>query len=382
MWNHEDLEAREAEQLHRLGLRARDSRGRRVPESADPLRTCFQRDRDRILHSSSFRRLQHKTQVFPAATGDHYRTRLTHTLEVSQMARSACLALGLNSDLAETVALAHDLGHPPFGHVGERALHRRMREHGGFRHNAQGLRIVDCLEASYAGRTGLNLCWETRVSLLKSKIPPDFPIANDLPRTTTPYLEGQVVDLCDRIAYVSHDMDDAIRSGLVAWEAFADLELPARSLATILRRYPQLADGGSPDSSRLLRVQTVSAMISILVQDIVHATDERMERARDLRSPEAVREQRAQIAAHSRECRLELTRLVDVLRERFWQHPDVLYATGEATERMSRLFEHILQDPDLLPGRFRQRIDGDGLERTVCDYVSGMTDRYVDQQTK
>ncbi|HMQ22281.1 MAG TPA: dNTP triphosphohydrolase, partial [Planctomycetota bacterium] len=246
MFNRVDLEEREYRTLSRLALKARDSEGRRVHEEADPLRTCFQRDRDRILHSKAFRRLQHKTQVFAAGAGDHYRTRLPHTLEVSQLARSATTSLGLNADLAESVALAHDLGHPPFGHVGERVLHARMAEFGGFRHNAQGLRIVDDLEESYADRNGLNLCRETRLCMLKARMPIGFPRAPDFPEKATPFLEGQLVDLCDRIAYVCHDFDDALHSRLVPWESFATLELPTLAYDALLRRFPSLRDEGSP----------------------------------------------------------------------------------------------------------------------------------------
>ncbi len=377
MLNHEDLQERETHTLSRLALRARDSRGRRVPEEADPLRTCYQRDRDRVLHNPAFRRLQQKTQVFHASEGDHFRTRLTHTLEVSQLARSACLSLELNGDVAEAVALAHDLGHPPFGHVGERALHERMREHGGFRHNAQGLRIVDELADAYPNRSGLNLCWETRLCLLKSKVPDGFPIAGDLPRTGVPFLEGQLVDLCDRAAYVSHDVDDAIRAGLVSWTAFAGLALPGRAFEDVLRRYPTLQGEGDPDSSRLLRRQTVSTMLSMLVRDIVLATDAKIDTARSLTCAEDVRRAGSYLACHTQATQTELAELLKVLRESFYRHKAVLARMDAAAAEMSRLFERFVTRPEAMPPRFQARIADAGLERTVCDYVSGMTDRYV-----
>ena len=210
----EDHEDRELHWLSPWGTPSRTSGGRRHPEPEDPLRTAFQRDRDRILHATAFRRLQHKTQVMAAFEGDHFRSRMTHSLEVSQMARSVARALRLNDDLAEAIALAHDLGHPPFGHVGEEALDAAMRGHGGFRHNAQGSRIVDYLEDRHAHGHGLNLTLATRRSLLKGRIPDGFPLSADLlPRQPVP-IEAHVVDLCDRIAYLSHDLDDGLRAGL------------------------------------------------------------------------------------------------------------------------------------------------------------------------
>jgi dGTPase len=292
------------------------------------------------------------------------------------------MALRLNPDLAECVTLAHDLGHPPFGHVGERALHDRMRDHGGFRHNAQGLRIVDVLEESYPDRPGLNLCWETRVCLLKGKAPDGFPVADDLPAQSIPYLEGQIVDLCDRVAYVSHDMEDALRSGLLKWETFAALALPRRALESLYERYPSLREEGTPGTSRLLRKQTVAATISILWRDIVQATAATVAASESLTGPDDVRRAGRTIAAHSQPMRDELAELLRVLRERFYRHPEVLRATGEAADRMTLLFDALVRSPDRLPERFARRIDEVGLERTVCDYVSGMTDSYVEEMAR
>ena len=315
MLNRVDLEERESRLLSRLAVKARDSQGRRVREEADPLRTCFQRDRDRILHSKAFRRLQHKTQVFTASEGDHYRTRLPHTLEVSQLARSSAISLGLNADLAEGVALAHDVGHPPYGHVGERRLHAKMIEFGGFRHNAQGLRIVDELEQNYSGRLGLNLCRETRLCLLKSRIPEGFPKSDDLPDKTTPYVEGQIVDLCDRIAYVCHDFEDALRSQLVPWTVFEQLTLPQEATENVFRRYPDLQLEPPPDRSKLLRSQVTSAMISLLVRDLVLATDRFIESSPSLRTPEDARASRNPVARQGEDKRNALAELLRALRQ-------------------------------------------------------------------
>jgi len=376
VFNREDLEEREIRILGPQAVLARNSRGRRLDEPEDPLRTCFQRDRDRILHSGAFRRLQQKTQVLPATAGDYYRTRLTHTMEVSQLARSACLTLGLNSDLAEAVALAHDLGHPPFGHAGERTLDELVKGHGGFRHNAQGLRIIDLLEERFPKRVGLNLCYETRIGLLKGRVPEGFPLADDLPRKTTPYLEGQIVDLCDRAAYVSHDMEDAIRSGCCTFDDFAGLDLPAEALAQAEREVSSL-DAGDATEVILMR-RTVSCMISILIHDIVNTTDERITDELQPREPEAARKLGWYLAAHSKQRSQQLLALLGVLSDRFYKNADVLASIDEATAKLERLFEQFLHSPERLPNRFRKRIDEDGLERTVCDYVSGMTDRFVE----
>lgn len=384
MRNREELEAREAQILDRRAVFASRSRGRRLPETEDALRTCFQRDRDRILHSAAFRRLQQKTQVLPATTGDHYRTRLTHSLEVSQLARSACLTLGLNPDLAETVALAHDLGHPPFGHVGEKALDRLLDEHGGYRHNAQVLRILDDLEDRYPLGFGLNLSWETRLCLIKHRVPERFPMSPDLPRKATPYLEGQVVDLCDRAAYVAHDMDDALRGGHVRWEEFAELSLPkeaderAAERIDRLRREAGLSD--EPNEKQRIR-RRVSTLVSILVQDLVRATGASLQEARLVQDCEQAREE-DYLVCHSARRKTGIQEMLRFLNEKFYRHPEVFEAVQQATRRMTEVYQRILAEPTLLPHRFRARIDHEGLERTVADYVGGMTDRYVERLSK
>ena len=335
------------------------------------------RDRDRVIHSAAFRRMQQKTQVLPATRGDHYRTRLTHSLEVSQMARSTARSLGLNQDLAECVALAHDLGHPPFGHIGERVLHARMEEHGGFRHNAQGLRILDSLEQRFPSQhLGLNLSWETRICLLKKQVPAGFPLTEDLPRRTRPYLEGQVVDLCDRAAYVCHDFDDALRSGLVGWDAFEDLELVAQ--ARDHAREQLRAQGELDPDDRLLRRRSVGAMVSLLVQDLALATDAAMQ-DHTLRGPEQVRERDDYVARHSEPMAARLRALFVRLNDSFYKHSEVLASISAMTERMKGIFTELMTHPERMSERYQRRIQGEGLERTVCDYVSGMTDRYVER---
>jgi dGTPase len=381
MRNREELEAREAQILDRRAVFAARSLGRRLPETEDALRTCFQRDRDRILHSAAFRRLQQKTQVLPATTGDHYRTRLTHSLEVSQLARSASLTLGLNPDLAETVALAHDLGHPPFGHVGEKALDRLLDEHGGYRHNAQVLRILDDLEDRYPHGYGLNLSWETRLCLIKHRVPDGFPMSSDLPRKETPYLEGQIVDLCDRAAYVAHDMDDALRGGHVRWEEFAELSLPREADERAMDKLDKLRfEAGlseEPNEKQLIR-RRVSTMVSILVQDLVRATGSSLQAARLIQDCDQAREE-PYLVCHTTKRKGEIQELLKFLNEKFYRHPEVFEAVQQAAKRMTQVYGRILAEPSLLPQRFRVRIDAEGLERTVGDYVGGMTDRYVER---
>ncbi len=382
MLNREDLEERETATLGRLACKARDSRGRRIEEEKDPLRTCYQRDRDRILHSAAFRRLQQKTQVLPARTGDHFRTRLTHSLEVSQLARSACLSLGLNPDLAEAVALAHDIGHPPFGHVGERVLQDLMKDHGGFRHNAQGLRIVDLLEERMEGEVGLNLSYETRVCMIKSKVPEGFPLAEDLPREGPPYLEGHIVDLCDRAAYVSHDLEDALRSGFVAWEEFENLALPAEALEHAKARLPLDAAEArhNPKLKHILRRRTISSLVSILIRDLVLTSDQQLQSAHRIRTPQDARFQGKSLILHSPQRKTQILELLKALGSNFYQHPKVLEAIHLRSNRISQTFFSYMDGTLPLPNRFQALISRWGKPRVVCDYIAGMTDRFLDRQ--
>lgn len=348
----EDLEDQELRTLHRHAAQSR-SATRRREEPHDPLRTAFQRDRDRIIHSPAFRRLQHKTQVVAAYEGDHYRSRMTHSLEVSQMARAAAQALGLNMDLTEAIALAHDLGHPPFGHVGEEALHELMQEHGGFRHNAQGVRIVDRIEDPYETGFGLNLTDATRRAMLKGRIPDGFPLADDLSpenRRPTP-LEAALVDRCDKIAYICHDLDDGIRAG-----AFGEPD--AARLALWQRAREQRPDAG--------RRATISLITSLLMKDLVATTAKAL-----AEHPDAPRIRQSDALV------VESEELFALLRERFYRSRRVLVVMERGQERIRRAYEHFVSYPEELSDRARRRLDADGVERTACDHVAGMTDRYL-----
>jgi dGTPase len=349
----EDHEDRELRWLCRFATPSRGA-SRRLPEADDALRTAFQRDRDRILHATAFRRLQHKTQVVAAFEGDHYRSRMTHSLEVSQMARSVARALRCNDDLAEAIALAHDLGHPPFGHVGEEALHASMAAYGGFRHNAQGSRIVDWLEDRYGNGHGLNLTFAVRAGLLKGRVPDGFPLSPDLlPKPAMPF-EAHLVDLCDKIAYLSHDLDDGLRAGLFTEAEAGELRLWREARLHV----------GSDSRQRI-----VSEISSLLIHDLVETVDAAIASAPAGSAPPRVQHGPTMtVAAHE---------LLEFLRARYYKSPRVLSVMNDGADRIRRLFAELAANPSRLPESARRRLDRDGAERTACDYVAGMTDRFL-----
>ncbi|HEX6812882.1 MAG TPA: dNTP triphosphohydrolase [Planctomycetota bacterium] len=355
----EDHEDRELHWLCPWALCSRNSGGRRLPEQDDPLRTAFQRDRDRILHSAAFRRMQHKTQVLAAFEGDHFRSRMTHSLEVAQMSRSVARALRCNDDLAEAIALAHDLGHPPFGHVGEEALDEAMRDRGGFRHNAQGARIVDYLEDRYGHGHGLNLTLALRRSLLKGRIPEGFPLSPDLvPRGTVP-LEAHLVDLCDKIAYLSHDLDDGLRAGL-----FTEAE------AGELRLWQEARQSAGTTN----RQRVVSEVVSLMIHDLVEAADEAIAAAPGGGPPPRMQ--------HGAAMAVLAQEVLEFLRGRFYRSPRVLEVMHDGAARIRRLFTELQANPALLPESARRRVAKDGPERAICDYIAGMTDRFLHRATE
>ncbi len=358
VWLHrEDLEDRELHALSPWAAPSRAAGGRRVAELEDPLRTVFQRDRDRVIHSTAFRRLQGKTQVVAAFEGDHYRSRLTHSLEVSQIARSVATALSLNADLCEVVALAHDLGHPPFGHVGEEALHELMHDHGGFRHNAQGARIVDYLEDRYGHGHGLNLTLLVRRSLLKGRVPDGFPLASDLLPKQPPPLEAHVVDLCDKIGYLAHDLDDGLRAGLFAVDEARELRLWQLGEA----------EAGSSAQHRV-----VSEITSLLIHDLVATTDAALHARLPGSEPPRI--------AHSGDMAVAAQELLEFLRLRFYRSERVLAVMRDGADRIRTRFATLLAQPSELPKSHQRRLDRDGAHRVVCDYVAGMTDRFLMQR--
>ncbi|MEN8183208.1 MAG: deoxyguanosinetriphosphate triphosphohydrolase [Myxococcota bacterium] len=361
-------EREEDERLSPLAIRSARSRGRVVAEPEHPHRTTFQRDRDRVVHSRAFRRLEYKTQVFVYHEGDHYRNRLTHTLEGSQIARTLARILRLNEDLAEAVVLAHDLGHTPFGHAGEHTLDRLMRDDGGFDHNRQSLRIVDLLEERYPRFRGLNLSWETREGILKHGChwPHPVPVPEATPQLC---LEAQVADAADEIAYLNHDLDDGLRSGLLTLEQLEGVGLWARMRRDVTARMP-----GSPE--RVLRAQTIVGLINELVTDLAEETTRRGSRF-GLASPEDVRaapEPTVSLGAEREAARAELK---DFLSKNLYHHPRVAQVTQRAERTLTGLFGIYRADPGRLPARVVARLEEDGEARAVADYLAGMTDRFA-----
>ena len=344
------------------------SRGRRFPEPAPQGRSEFQRDRDRIVHSTAFRRLEYKTQVFVNHEGDHFRTRLTHSLEVAQIARSIARNLGLNEDLVEAIALAHDLGHTPFGHAGQDALDQCMREHGG------SLRVVDVLEQRYADFDGLNLTFETREGILKHCSEAQARELGDIgARFLTnmrPALEAQVANLADEIAYNNHDVDDGLRSGLLSLEQLAGVELFSRHHAQVAGRYPGL------DQRRLVH-ETVRRMVNTLVTDLIGQSRENIVLAAPVSADDARRA--PALIGFSAPVARELQALKEFLRAHFYRHVRVNRMMSKARRIVEELFEAFSSDPRLLPPEFQQRVRRDGM-RAVADYIAGMTDRYAMRQ--
>lgn len=347
------------------------SRGRRHPEPPATPRSEFQRDRDRIVHSTAFRRLEYKTQVFVNHEGDLFRTRLTHSLEVAQIGRSLARMLGLNEDLTETIALAHDLGHTPFGHVGQDALDECMRKHGGFEHNLQSLRVVDSLEQKYAEFEGLNLTFESREGILKHCSRQNAERLGEVGRRflegLQPSLEAQIANLADEIAYNNHDVDDGLRSGLIRLERLETVPIFSRHLREVHSRYPSLND-------RRLIHETVRRMINTQVLDLLAQTRRNLA----IHQPASLDEVRRcpPLAAFSNEMREEHLALKRFLFDNLYRHYRVVRMSEKARRVVRELFEAYTREPRLLPPEYQDRA-ADGLERSVCDYIAGMTDRYA-----
>jgi dGTPase len=351
------------------------SRGRRLPEPAAPTRSEFQRDRDRIIHSTAFRRLVYKTQVFLNHEGDLFRTRLTHSLEVAQLGRSIARSLGLDEDLVEAVALAHDLGHTPFGHAGQDVLDECMREHGGFEHNLQSLRVVDRLEQRYPEFDGLNLCFETREGILKhcsrrhaeliEAVEPGGIAARFL-RGGQPSLEAQLCNLADEVAYNAHDVDDGVRSGLIELEQLLEVDLVREHWRAALDAHPQLA------GKRLL-FETIRRMLSAQVYDIIDATRSALAEAAPA-DADAVRRSDEPLLRFSTGMRMRSTALKRFLFANLYRHPQVQSTRARAEQVLRDLFAAYAADPTQMPADFAERQDR---ERACADYIAGMTDRFA-----
>ena len=367
----EDLEEIEARTLAPYAMLARDSRGRHFPQPQHPMRTCFQRDRDRIIHSAAFRRLEYKTQVFVNHEGDYYRTRLTHTMETAQMTRTVARALGINQDLAEAVALAHDLGHTPFGHAGERFLSELMAPYGGFDHNAQSLRTIDWIEVRYPDFRGLNLSYEVREGIIKHSNFKGRAAAADFDPELYPCLEAQIVDLADEIAYLAHDVDDGLKSQMLTP---ADLE---RSSMYREARLTALAANPGIDE-RVARYQTVIRMINVMVTDLTAGIDRELDRA-GIASVAAVRRAGRVLSNFSADIGAQVAELKEIMRDRLYRHYRVSRMTEKAGRVVARLFETYMAEPRQMPEHVlvRAEHDGEPLPRVVADYIAGMTDRFA-----
>ncbi|HNV86306.1 MAG TPA: deoxyguanosinetriphosphate triphosphohydrolase [Candidatus Omnitrophota bacterium] len=366
-----DLEDREVRELASYAVKSRFSRGRRWPEKEHDFRTAFQRDKDRVVHSTAFRRLEYKTQVFVNHEGDHYRTRLTHTLEVAQIARTIARVLRLNEDLVEAIALAHDLGHGPFGHAGEQALQAIMKKHGGFEHNRQSLRIVEELEESYAEFPGLNLTAEVLDGIQKHreirflKGDKDFPLS----------LEAQLVDIADEIAYDSHDVDDGLRSGFIEEADLASLKIWQEISNYVQGKYPRLPPG-TPRKRLAIRL-----LINRQVEDLITQTQRNIESC-GIRENEDLKKVRRRIVEFSAPM-LKLKReWKEFLHEKLYRHYRVVRMTEKGVRMLKALFEVYLERPGQLPPSVLVRADKDGIYRAICDYVSGMTDRFAQEEHK
>ena len=364
---------------------ASKSLGRKVAEAESATRTPFARDRDRIIHCTAFRRLKEKTQVFVAHEGDHFRTRLTHSLEVAQIARSLATALGLDADLAETIALGHDLGHPPFGHAGEDELQVQMQAFGGFDHNVQTFRVVTKLERRYPRFEGLNLTWETLEGVIKHNGPvvdklekpawsaiAEFDAAYGLRLDTWASAEAQVAALADDIAYNNHDVDDGVQAGLFGLDELLAVPLIGPHVAAARAVYPDCDPG-------ILRLEAVRRMIGAMVDDVLAETRRRAANGK-VGSPEDVRMLGHALVAFSRDMAEDLSALRLFLMERMYRHWRVNRTRSQARRILAEMFQLFLAEPDVLPTEWYGRVEGrddNGRARVICDYIAGMTDRYA-----
>lgn len=354
------------------------SRGRQYPESAIQYRTEFQRDRDRIIHSSAFRRLEYKTQVFVNHEGDLYRTRLTHSVEVAQIARSIARNLRLDEDLTEAIALAHDLGHTPFGHAGQDALNGCMKDFGGFEHNLQSLRVVDLLEEKYAEFPGLNLTFEAREGILKHCSLPNARQLGEMGERfiekTQPSLEAQVTNLADEIAYNNHDIDDGLRSGLISIEQLCELRLFAESYDEVMAKYPEL-------TGRRVVHEVLRRMINRMIVDLTVTTQQGIDAAK-IQNVDDVRQQAKPLVGYSIDLEESKRELKRFLLKNLYQHYQVNRMTIKANKVVNDLFEAFFNTPNVLPHEYQAKINDQGESdttkaRVIADYIAGMTDRYA-----
>lgn len=360
----------EASRLASYAMMSKNSRGRKFKEDEHPFRAAFQRDRDRVIHCTAFRRLEYKTQVFVYHEGDHYRTRLTHTIEVSQIARTIAQALGLNEELSEAIALAHDLGHPPFGHTGEKSLAGLMKAHGGFEHNLHSLRIVEHLERRYPGFKGLNLTWETREGIAKHSSEHDkHEVYKEYEPDKAPCLEAQIVDLADEIAYNNHDIDDGLSSDMISVSQLKEVGLWQENYEKIQKKFPA-------EDFKIHKAQTIIQIINQQATDLIALISGEIEK-RNIRSAQDIRNIDKPLARFSSEMNKKNTELKKFLKKNLYNHHRVIRMADKADRIIKALFNVYSNEPQLLPPHVYAEMEEKGKERLICDYIAGMTDRFA-----
>ena len=366
--------------LASYALKASDTLGREYPEESILLRSDFQRDRERIVHSRAFRRLEYKTQVFVNHEGDIYRTRLTHTIEVAQISRAAARALNINEDLAEAISLAHDLGHTPFGHAGQDILNLCMKDYGGFEHNIQSLRIIDKLENSYASFSGLNLCFETREGILKkcsqARARALGAVAGRFLNKKQSSLEAQLTNVCDEIAYNNHDIQDGVKARKIFIEQLEEVDIFHDQMKIVLKRYPKLT------GSKIIN-ETVRLIINLLVTDLIKNSNSNI-KSIGIVTTEDVKNCSKVVIGFSNEVKRLNIELKKFLYANLYKHPDVMQMTNQANLVIKDLFSSYISDIKLLPNDYYQynlkKINSGFKERVICDYIAGMTDRFAQQE--
>jgi dGTPase len=368
MYFRQKLEENEDRSLAPYGMRSRDSKGRAYLDNEPDYRTAFQRDRDRVLHTTAFRRLEYKTQVFINFEGDYFRTRLTHTLEVAQVGRTIARALGANEDLVEAICLAHDLGHSPFGHAGEYTLARLMKDYGGFDHNKQSLRIVTELEQRYPEFPGLNLTWEVREGMVKHESEYDVTDAQEFSPELRGNLETQICNVADELAYTTHDLDDGLRSGLITPQSLEGIALWEILVQTFNWHDPFLQD--------IERHRMIRHLVGLMVTDMVQATDTRL-KENGAKSALEIQKLTYNVIGYSEDTQHHHRELKDFLYANLYRHYRVMRMQVKAEHIITDLFNAYRLEPLILPDHIQTDIPTRGLERTICDYIAGMTDRFA-----
>jgi len=364
----EDIEAREKATLAPYAARAAETRGRVHAQAEHPLRTAFQRDRDRIVHSAAFRRMEYKTQVFLPHEGDHFRTRLTHTIEVAQISRTLARNLKLNEDLTEAIALVHDLGHTPFGHAGEDALNELLRDHGGFNHNRQSLRIVDRLEHRYPEHPGLNLTYEVREGIVKHEtttiiVTPEFSPGE------RPTLEASLVDMADELTYCAHDVDDGLNSGLLVSDELMALGIWRRYAGKVSTSAP------TPDDDHA-RHRLVRFLVNTTATDLLEETSRRLD-LQQITDLASLRRSGEPVCRYGDDLVAQVSQLKTFLHERLYRHPKLRKLSEQARSTVFTLYEKLTTEPSLMPERFQAMLERQDKAIVVADYIAGMTDRYA-----